>query len=104
MGGSKRQLWISPACSVQHEGFWQLGRRILADMPNTRLQLCFGAMADLPDLIRKHRSRPGLFCVIVRNGEKTNPAWDTWRFVFTVDELLDKFTAMDKPLSIAGLT
>ena len=76
----------------------------MADMPNPGLQLCFGAMADLPDLIRKHRNRPGMFCIIARNGEKTNPAWDTWRFVFTVDELLDKFTAMDKPLSIAGLT
>ena len=79
-----------------------MGRRMLADMPNPGLQLCFGAVADMPELIRKHQSRPGAFCIIVRSGEKTNPAWATWRCVFTVNELLHKFTAMDKPLSIAG--
>ena len=77
---------------------------LLAGMPNPGLQLCFGAVEDMPALIRKHRSRPGAFCIIVRNGEKTNPAWATWRFVFTVNELHHKFTALDKPLPIAGLT
>ena len=65
---------------------------------------CGWSVVEKYDLIRKLRSRPGAFCIIVRHGEKTNPAWATWRFVFTVNELLHKFTAVDKPVSIAGLT